>query len=190
MISFSRLRVCLFALLALAGSAQFAWADKFSHATAVFTGLDKVTGRILTFDVAINETVVFGTLQITPRVCYTRPQTEMPQTDAFVQVDEIQPDKQLKRVFSGWIFAASPGLHGLEHPIYDLWLSNCKGAAQLISSPVEAPLPVEPTPPPATAAPKPPRPKRQQQAAPPPDMYYVPQQQQPRYDDDPVGMWR
>ena len=109
-----------------------AFADKISHPTAVFEGLDKITGRTISFEVAINETVQFGTLQITPRVCYSRPPTEAPQTDAFAQVDQIDEKKNLKRIFSGWMFADSPGLHGIEHPIYDIWLTGCKGGTTII----------------------------------------------------------
>ena len=107
-------------------------ADKISHPTAIFDGLDKITGRIISFEVAINETVQFGALQITPRVCYSRPLTEAPQTDAFAQVDEIDEQKKLKRIFSGWMFADSPGLHGIEHPIFDIWLTGCKGGTVVI----------------------------------------------------------
>ena len=85
----------------------------------------------------------FGTLQITPRVCYSRPPTEAPQTDVFAQVDEIDEKKQLKRIFSGWMFADSPGLHGIEHPIYDIWLTDCKGGTTVIheAPEVEASVP-------------------------------------------------
>ena len=92
-------------------------ADEIRNPTATFAGLDKITGRIISFDVAVDETVQFGTLQITPRVCLTRPQTEAPLTEGFIEVDEIDSAKQAKRVFSGWMFAASPGLHGVEHPV-------------------------------------------------------------------------
>ncbi len=95
----------------------------------MFSGLDKITGRIIAFDVAMNETVQFGALQVTPRVCYTRPPTETSNTDAFIEVDEITLQGEIKRVFTGWMFAASPGLHAIEHPIYDVWLADCKGAA-------------------------------------------------------------
>ena len=109
-----------------------ALADKISNPTAVFNGLDKITGRIISFEVAVNETVQFGALQITPRVCYSRPPTDAPQTDAFAQVDEIDEQKQIKRIFSGWMFADSPGLHGVEHPIFDIWLTACKGGTVVI----------------------------------------------------------
>ena len=100
--------------------------QKIVNKGALFSGLDKITGRIINFDVAIGETVQFGALQVTPRACYTRPPTESPNTDAFVEVDEVTLQGQVKRIFTGWMFAASPGLHGVEHPIYDVWLSDCK----------------------------------------------------------------
>jgi hypothetical protein len=104
--------------------------NRLENPTAVFSGLDKITGRTITFDVAINETVQFGALQVTPRACYSRPPTETPRTDAFVSVDEVTLQGEMRRIFTGWMFASSPGLHAVEHPIYDVWLSDCKGAAQ------------------------------------------------------------
>ena len=101
--------------------------QRIANPTAVFSGLDKITGRIISFDVAISETVQFGALQVTPRVCYSRPPTETPNTDAFVEVDEVTLQGEIKRIFTGWMFAASPGLHAVEHPIYDVWLTDCKG---------------------------------------------------------------
>ena len=114
------------------GASDAALADKISNPIAVFDGLDKITGRIISFEVKIDETVQFGALQITPRVCYSRPPTDAPQTDAFAQVDEIGEQKQVKRIFSGWMFADSPGLHGVEHPIFDIWLTACKGGTVVI----------------------------------------------------------
>jgi hypothetical protein len=100
-------------------------ADKIANQVAVFTGLDKITGRIITFEVYIDETVQFGALRVTPHVCYTRPPTETAQTDAFVDVDEITLDDEIRRIFTGWMFAASPGLNAVEHPVYDVWLTDC-----------------------------------------------------------------
>jgi hypothetical protein len=110
-----------------------AFADKIKNPTAVFAGLDKITGRIISFEVAVDETVQFGALQLTPRVCYSRPPTESPQTDAFVEVDEVTLDNKYRRIFSGWMFAASPGLHGIEHAVYDVWLTDCKGGSAVIA---------------------------------------------------------
>jgi hypothetical protein len=130
-------------------SSLSARADKIKHPSAVFAGLDKITGRIISFAVAINETVQFGSLQITPRVCFSRPATEAPQTDAFAEVDEVAADKTFHRIFTGWMFADSPGLHGIEHPVYDIWLTDCKGDGPLIR---ETPDIAEETPPDAPDA--------------------------------------
>jgi hypothetical protein len=100
--------------------------QKIPNQQAVFSGLDKITGRIISFDVAIGETVQFGALQVVPRVCYTRPPTEAAATDAFVEVSEVTLQGEVRRIFSGWMFAASPGLNAVEHPIYDVWLTDCK----------------------------------------------------------------
>ena len=116
--------------IALGLSATPSLADRFRNPTAIFAGLDKITGRIIAFEVAVNETVQFGALQLTPKVCYTRPVTERPQTTTFVEVDEISASNEYKRLFSGWMFAASPGLNAIEHPVYDIWLTGCKGATE------------------------------------------------------------
>ncbi|KFC70332.1 hypothetical protein FG93_02782 [Bosea sp. LC85] len=125
--------------------AQPARADRIRNPTAVFAGLDKITGRIISFEVAIDETVQFGALQLTPRVCWTRPPTENPQTTSFVEVDEVTFSNEYRRIFSGWMYAASPGLHGVEHAIYDVWLTDCKGGTELVVDPKEpeAPPPLE-----------------------------------------------
>ena len=122
---------------ALLVGAQPATADKIKNPTAVFAGLDKITGRIITFEVAIDETVQFGSLQITPRVCYSRPPTEAPQTDVFAEVEDFRDNDEPKRIFTGWMFAASPGLHGIEHPVYDIWLTDCKGGTEIIHTAAE-----------------------------------------------------
>src|ERR1700720_2599769 len=108
-------KVAVAGTLALGSLAAPAHAEKVANPVAVFAGLDKITGRIISFDVYIDETVQFGALQVTPRVCFPRPPTEPPQTDAFVEVDEITLARKVKRIFSGWMFAASPGLHAVDH---------------------------------------------------------------------------
>jgi hypothetical protein len=132
----------LLAVVAAVAAPVPAQADKFRNPSAIFAGLDKITGRIISFEVAVNETVQFGALQLTPKVCYTRPANETPQTSSFVEVDEIALNNEYRRIFSGWMFAASPGLNALEHPVYDLWLTDCKGATERDRI-VTAPEPVE-----------------------------------------------
>jgi hypothetical protein len=160
-------------------------AQKIINKKASFSGLDKITGRIINFDEDIGETVQFGALRVKTDACYTRPATEAANTDAFVEVDEITLQGEVKRIFSGWMFAASPGLHGVEHPIYDIWLTDCKGPeTTVVTAAPEAPKPVAPPPPPAqkrAAPPKqaprpPPSPQQTQQQQPPPPPPPPPQQ--------------
>lgn len=138
MISFCRdslsaaARIGIVAIAALvAGGLAPAFAERISNPVAEFTGVDKITGRIITFDVYIDETVQFGALQVTPRVCYSRPVTEEPKTDSFVEVDEITLDRKIRRIFSGWMFAESPGLNAVEHAVYDVWLKACKQSSDV-----------------------------------------------------------
>lgn len=119
-------RLAVLALGALALSGTPALAERNSNPVAEFTGVDKITGRIITFDVYIDETVQFGALQVTPRVCWSSPETEEPKTDSFVEVDEITLDRKIRRIFTGWMFAESPGLNAVEHAVYDVWLKACK----------------------------------------------------------------
>ena len=117
--------------------------QKIENARAVFAGLDKITGRTISFDAAIGETVQFGALQVTARACYTRPPTEATNTDAFVEVDEVTLQGEIKRIFTGWMFASSPGLHAVEHPIYDIWLTDCAQPAG--GAVAQAPPPAPPS---------------------------------------------
>ncbi len=119
--------LCIAALVAALNlpCATRAFADRIDNRVAVFSALDKVTAHISKFEVALGETATFGALKVTPRACYSRPSTEQPKTTTFVEVDEVQLDGQKKRIFTGWMFAESPGLYGVEHPTFDVWLTEC-----------------------------------------------------------------
>lgn len=145
-------------LAIVTGSASAAHADRIKNPTGVFSGLDKITGRIVSFEVAVGETVQFGSLQMKADVCFTKPPTENPNTTSFVEVDETGTDGKAHRVFSGWMFAGSPGLHGIEHPVYDIWLVDCKGGTEVIPEPkevAEEPPPLDPVQPRPTEASRP-----------------------------------
>ena len=112
--------------LAFLGVSAPVVAQPIANPVASFAGLDKITGRITRFDVYIDETVLFGALEITPRACYTRPATEAQRTSAFLEVDQRSLTGVSKRIFSGWMFADSPALNAVDHAIYDVWLIECK----------------------------------------------------------------
>ncbi|MGQ0673084.1 MAG: DUF2155 domain-containing protein [Hyphomicrobium sp.] len=125
------------AVLALLGSAFAglpARAERIENKVAIFSALDKVTATIKKLEVPLGTTVEFGALKVTPRVCYSRPPTELPKTTTFVEVDEIQLDGQVKRIFAGWMFAESPGLNAVEHPVFDVWLTDCQKPANTIAA--------------------------------------------------------
>lgn len=92
-------------------------------------GLDKITGRATDIVAPIGKPVAFATLTITARYCYSTPPSETPETAAFVQVEDHRPDQPARRIFSGWMYASSPGLNALEHPLYDVWAIKCQGSS-------------------------------------------------------------
>ena len=122
---------------------------------AVFAALDKVTGRISHLEIPINQTVEFGALKVTPRVCDTSPPTETPHTASFVEVDETKLTGEVERIFTGWMFAESPGLHAVEHPVFDVWLTSCKTRSAPASSASNQNAPAPDTAPASDAAPAP-----------------------------------
>ncbi len=92
----------------------------------VLQGLDKVTARISKFSASIGVPITFGTLEITVRACHKKPPEEPPENSAFLEVREKQKGAPVQLVFSGWMFASTPGLSALQHPVYDVWVLDCK----------------------------------------------------------------
>ena len=116
----------LAAAVALIGAAPAAAQE---DRVAVLQGLDKVTARTSTFDAPVGRPVSFGTLRIVSRHCRKRPPEEPPETTAFLEIAEIRRDGPATELFSGWMFASSPALSSLEHPIYDVWVVDCRTAS-------------------------------------------------------------
>jgi hypothetical protein len=94
--------------------------------TLMLRGLDKITGRSFDIVAPLDTPVKFATLTVTARYCYSTPQSETPETAAFVQIDDARPDQTTRRIFSGWMYASSPGLNAVQHPLYDVWAIFCK----------------------------------------------------------------
>lgn len=103
---------------------------------AVLRGLDKITGRSTDFTVAVGEPKVFGALEIDLSTCFARPPEQAPENAAFLTVSSVTPMEveagleDQGPLFSGWMFASSPGLNALEHSVYDVWVISCGGAAE------------------------------------------------------------
>ena len=95
---------------------------------AVLQGLDKTTARVSTFELSIDERGTFGTLVIRVRACRKRPPTEPPESAAYVEVLDKKIGEEPISLFNGWMFASSPTLNSLEHPVYDVWVLKCTGS--------------------------------------------------------------
>jgi hypothetical protein len=116
-----------------------AQAQRIENAIANFAALDNVTAAVKQLPIGLNKTAEFRTLKITPRICYTSDPKEPPRTSTFVEVNEVMFDGKERRIFTGWMFAESPGLNPLVHPVFDVWLTGC-------SQPQRAPSAKGPTP--------------------------------------------
>lgn len=91
--------------------------------------LDKITAESRVFDLDIGKTVAYGALRIRPMTCKKTPPIEEPESAAFIQIWEKMHEGTDQWVFSGWMFASSPSLSGMDHPVYDLWVEGCIGDA-------------------------------------------------------------
>ncbi len=115
----------------LAAPALLAWLAQPAVAAevAVLQGLDKITARISTFEAPVDEIVRFGTFEIIARTCHKTPPEEPPERAAFLEITEVRPDSPSAPIFTGWMFASSPALSAVEHPVYDVWVIDCKSTS-------------------------------------------------------------
>jgi len=100
-----------------------------TYNVAVLQALDKVTARVSTFDAPVNATIRFGTLEIIARTCDKRPPEETPESTAFLDIWDARPGEPVVSVYRGWMFASSPALAAMEHPVYDVWVLDCKNSS-------------------------------------------------------------
>ncbi|MBX3491100.1 DUF2155 domain-containing protein [Parvibaculum sp.] len=127
LVAFPALCAAIAAMLTFAAPAH---AEKYP--VAVFSGLDKITARVTSFAVTAGVPHRYGALEVTVRACDKAPPEEPPQTSAYVEVHQVDPgtgEVQPHAIFKGWMFAESPGLNALEHPVYDLWVTDCRNSS-------------------------------------------------------------
>ena len=126
--------VVLTAALAAGGAQSSQNAAAQGKAVLELRALDKITGRASEIYAPLGKPVKYATLTIVARKCYSTPDSETPETSAFLQIVDHRPDQPERRVFSGWMYASSPGLNGMQHPLYDVWAIKC-----MTSAPVKPP---------------------------------------------------
>ena len=134
------MRCLAWAMLAVLALVSPAGAGDLVFDTAILQGLDKVTGRVMSIEAPVGATVHFGTLEIIVRTCRKRPPEEQPETAAFLDIWEIRSGEAAASLFRGWMFASSPALSALEHPVYDIWVVDCEEESKpKASSPDKSP---------------------------------------------------
>ena len=116
--------------LALAALVLCAAEARADDVVAVLQGLDKVTARVSELRAPLDAVVEFGTLEIVVRACHKTPPEEPPESAAFLEIRESRRDQPAKPLFSGWMFASTPGLSTLEHSVYDIWVLDCLSVAE------------------------------------------------------------
>jgi hypothetical protein len=120
--------------LALAALLVGGAAPAAAQQVALLQGLDKITARISTFEAPLGEAVRFGTFEIVARACKKRPPEEPPESAAFLEIVDLRPDSDAVQLFTGWMFASSPALSAVEHPVYDVWVIDCRKASSSAAS--------------------------------------------------------
>jgi hypothetical protein len=91
---------------------------------AILQGLDKITARVRRLPIKVGQTVAFGTLRVTVDACRKAPPEDPPEAAAFLKITDGRSDSP-QTVFSGWMFASSPALSAMDHPVYDIWVVDC-----------------------------------------------------------------
>ena len=128
----ARLAVAAVASFLCAASAQ---AEDLIFDTGILQGLDKVSGRVMTIEAPVGTPVHFGTLEIIVRTCRKRPPEDFPESAAFLDIWEIRTGEAAASLFRGWMFASSPALSALEHPVYDIWVLDCENGLSKAPAP-------------------------------------------------------
>lgn len=102
--------------------------------TVKLQALNKITARTHQMEVKLGEISKFGNLEITLNRCWRAPQTQIPESKALLSIQEKVPGEEVKTVFEGWMFASSPSLSALEHPVYDVRVLECIADKTIVPS--------------------------------------------------------
>jgi hypothetical protein len=94
----------------------------------VLGGLDKVSGRVSTFEAMVGQKETFGNLEIMVRACITHPPEERPENSAFLEITLNDPKSQPRTVFTGWMFSSNPAISAMDDPVYDVWVLRCENS--------------------------------------------------------------
>ena len=90
-----------------------------------FSLLHKVTAKVQKIDLLSGQEYAIGDMSLTMHDCVSTPPEEPPETKAFLEISEFKAGRD-KALFTGWMFASSPGINAMEHPVFDIWPLACK----------------------------------------------------------------
>jgi hypothetical protein len=93
---------------------------------AIIQGLNKITAKTSILEIRVGDTLKFGKLTITIHKCWQSPLDQKPESKVLMDVYESNGNENKARIFYGWMFASSPSISALEHPIYDITVVGCK----------------------------------------------------------------
>jgi hypothetical protein len=95
-----------------------------TYGGVLLQGLNKVTARASKLEILLGEYVRFGKIEIEVLKCWQSPPEDLPETAALLRVTDYKSEEPVL-MFQGWMFASSPALSSLEHPVYDLRILSC-----------------------------------------------------------------
>ena len=112
-------------------------AENLKGTAVVLRTLDKVTATTKDYTVRVGDKLNYGSLTVNVRHCEKRPPEDIPETYAFLQIDDRKLDGkgksgEVERVFSGWMLASKPAVSALDHGVYDVWVLDCDVPAPVI----------------------------------------------------------
>lgn len=119
-------RLSAFAAVLMLPAMAMASVPTVEQPTATLRALDKMTARVEVLNIPVNKPTSFGNLIITAHTCRVTQPEETPEAAVYLDISELKPGAKDTPVFHGWMFASSPALSAMEHPIYDVWLIGCK----------------------------------------------------------------
>ena len=117
---------CILIIFQLFSFSAYSEKDQIKEKFAELNILDKVSSKTLSIKVKIGEEIIFQNLLINILKCQNSKFDDDPEVTAYMQVTDLKSTNNNKvYVFNDWTFSSSPSLRPFDHPVYDIWLTEC-----------------------------------------------------------------
>jgi len=101
-------------------------ADNFVGKNTDLKILDKISSKNELIKMVNGEEFIYKDLAIKSMKCTNSEFDDNPEIKAYIQVRDLTLDDNDKvYVFNGWMFSSSPSIAPFDHPVYDIWLTDC-----------------------------------------------------------------